>query len=138
MTMGPQNPQKKEPSTKARREDTEDTDGTAEWDVDNVVRAATEAGDHLLPDTVLEPFLNDSTQLSKLVKQLAARVTETDGLREQLALIQQERDEAMRNAEDMRDEYFELLRTQRTRENTPTPTLEPSRKSTKIPDPRST
>ena len=75
-----------------------------------MVKAAIGAREQPLPDTVLKPFLTDSTQLSKILKQLAARVAEADGLKEQLALMQQERDEAQQNAEDIRDEYFELLR----------------------------
>ena len=52
-----------------------------------MVKAATEAGEQLLLDIVINPFLTNSTLLSKILKQLAARVAEADGLKEQLALM---------------------------------------------------
>ena len=52
------------------------------WDINIMVKVAIGAGEQPLLDIVLKPFLTDLTQLSKILKQLAACVAEADGLKE--------------------------------------------------------
>ena len=83
--------------------------------------------------TAEEPEYFDLEELENLREQVQDLQGENSNLKEQLARIQREREEAQGNAEAMREEYFELLRSNRTHESTPPP--EPVKKSTKIPDP---